>query len=105
MTPKIKKEKSSKKFANKPEVVMGASYNAPNNSQHTFHGVTSFNKTAERFDPHLDRREARKPAPNTYKPKDKLCHNKLLAHVPAYAPRFDKHEYMTEPPGPGAYRV
>lgn len=67
--------------------------------------MTTFDRSPERFDPHLDVKEAAKPAPTSYKPKDKLCHRKLLAHVPGKAPRFEKGEYLTDAPGPGTYRV
>ena len=60
------------------KVVVGAAFNATNNSEHTWRGIRSFDRSPERFNNVQDNKEAKKPAPTSYKPKD-AHRRKLLA--------------------------
>ena len=53
----------------KKQVVKGAGFNSTINSQHTWRGIRTINPKPERFD-HYDPRDALKPAPTQYNPKD-----------------------------------
>jgi len=84
--------------------IVGPAFNAPNNSQHLFRGVRTFDTGPDRFDPQQDKKDAKKPGPSSYKPKI-LTSRKKVGYIKATASRFSEKEYLTEAPGPGSYRV
>ena len=90
---------------NEPKnLVMGAAYNAPFNSQHKFNDSKAFHVKPDRFDEFKDFKDAQKPAPTSYQPQDSH-RKKLQSHTYSSQKRFHAKRYDTEAPGPGAYRM
>lgn len=84
-------------------VIKGAAYNAPNNSQHHFCGVTSFKRTTDRFDKLKDTKDSMKPAPTSYQPSD-YHRKRTIGQYPGREVRLSDNFYRTDAPGPGSYR-
>ena len=49
-------------------MVVGAAYNAPNNSLHKFRDTRKMHDKPDRFDMFQDIKDALRPAPTSYKP-------------------------------------
>ena len=89
---------------NENKLVKGAAYGAPNNSEHTFHGTTTFKGNSSRFDKFKDMDDAKRPGPATYLPKQ-CDRKKVVTHLKIKSERFPVERYNTDAPGPGSYRL